>query len=86
MLLHAKLPKTIHSSQNQVKSAMNGFITAIGIYVKDLNALAKQTAEKIGKLTVDVGDTACKVAYAIDYIEKAESRNSIGKKKKSARC
>ncbi|MCW3121203.1 MAG: alkylation repair enzyme [Flavipsychrobacter sp.] len=84
--LLTKLPKTIHTSHNQVKSAMNGFITAVGIYVKELHELAKQTAEKIGKLTIDVGDTACKVPYAIDYIEKAESKNSIGKKKKSARC
>ena len=84
--LLTKLPKTIHTSQNQVKSAMNGFITAVGIYVKELHELAKQTAEKIGKLTIDVGDTACKVPYAIDYIEKAESKNNIGKKKKSARC
>jgi len=78
--------KNIHGSSNRVKSAMNGFIIAVGIYVKELSELAKKTATEIGKVKVDVGDTACKVPFAFDYIAKAESKNSIGKKKKSARC
>ena len=62
------------------------FVIAVGIYVKSLNALAKKTGEKIGVVTVDMGDTACKVPFAPDYIKKAEKRGSIGKKRKSARC
>ena len=81
-----KVAQSINSSPNRVKSAMNGFMISVGIYVKALNETAKQTALKIGKVAVDVGDTACKVPYAIDYIAKAESNNSIGKKKKTARC
>ncbi len=80
------IPQQIDKSPNRVKSSMNGFMIAVGTYVTELNELAKQTAVKIGKVKVDVGDTACKVPYALDYIEKAEGRNSIGKKKKTARC
>ena len=81
-----KIPQQIDKSPNRVKSVMNGFMISVGTYVPELNELAKQTAIKIGKVKVDVGDTACKVPYAVDYIEKAESKNAIGKKKKTARC
>jgi 3-methyladenine DNA glycosylase AlkD len=84
--LLAKVATAIDSSPNRVKSTMNGFIIAVGTYVKELNGLAKQTAQKIGKVKVDMGDTACKVPFAVDYIEKAEGKNAIGKKKKTARC
>ncbi len=84
--LLGKVAATIDNSPNRVKAAMNGFMIAVGTYVKELNSLAKQTAQKIGKVKVDMGDTACKVPFAIDYIEKAEGKNAIGKKKKTARC
>ena len=45
-----------------------------------------QTALKIGKVSVDVGDTACKIPYAPDYIEKIKKRGTIGKKRKTAKC
>lgn len=78
--------KNIHRAGNREKLAMNSFVMSVGIYVKELNALAKQTAVDIGKVTADMGDTACKIPYAPDYIEKAEGKGNIGKKKKSARC
>ena len=78
--------KQIHQSGNRTKQTMNGFVISVGIYVSELHQLAKETAVKIGKVTVDMGDTACKVPAALEYIGKAEARNAIGKKKKSARC
>ena len=45
-----------------------------------------RTATKIGKVSVDKGDTACKVPFAPEYIEKARKRGTIGKKRKSAKC
>ena len=84
--LLATVGKTIHQSGNRTKQTMNGFVIAVGTYVKELNALAKQTATTIGKVTVDMGDTCCKVPAALDYIAKAEAKNTVGKKKKSARC
>ncbi len=84
--LLGRVAKNIHTSRNQVKSAMNGFVIAVGSYVVPLNETAKKIGEKTGKVAIDVGDTACKVPYAPDYIDKAVGRGSLGKKKKSARC
>jgi len=81
-----QLPTTIHDSPNRVKLAMNGYIIAVGAYVIALHEQAKQTAQIIGKVTADMGDTACKIPDALTYIGKVESKNGIGKKKKSARC
>jgi 3-methyladenine DNA glycosylase AlkD len=84
--LIARVQKTIHGEQNRVRSAMNTFLISVGIYVLPLSELAIQTAEKIGKVTVDVGDTECKIPYAPDYIEKARKRGNLGKKRKTAKC
>ena len=46
----------------------------------------RQTAEKIGTVSVDMGETACQVPFAPDYIRKIEKRGTIGKKRKSAKC
>ena len=84
--LLVKIPGTIHTSPNRVKQAMNGFVISTAIYVPELTALARATAEQVGKVKVDMGDTACKVPDALDHIAKGLARNSTGKKKKSARC
>ncbi len=81
-----KIPKIINSSPNRVRYNMNVFIIAVGSYVKPLNDFAKEIAAKIGKVEVDMGDTACKIPLATEYIEKVEKKNGIGKKKKTARC
>jgi len=84
--LMQRVQKTIEKSPNRVKYVMNGFIISVGCYVPELSELAKQTALEIGKVKIDVGDTACKIPWAPEYIEKVEKRNAIGKKRKSARC
>ena len=50
------------------------------------DGLAVRTAEAIGPVSVDMGDTACKVPYAPDYIQKIRQRGTIGKKRKTAKC
>ena len=81
-----KVEKEIHTAQNRVRYTMNGFVIAVGTYVKDLTGKSKETAKKIGKITVDVGGTACKVPFATDYIEKVINKGRIGVKRKTARC
>ncbi len=81
-----RVQKTIHKEPDRVRYAMNGFVIALGCYVQPLSDLAVQTAEKIGEVSVDVGDTSCKVPYAPDYIEKVRKRGTIGKKRKTAKC
>ena len=77
---------TIHEQPNRVRYAMNGFVIAAGSFVPALTDLAIETGEKIGTVTVDMGDTACKVPSAPQYIRKVQQRGSIGKKRKTAKC
>jgi len=81
-----RVQKTIHDAPNGVRYAMNMFVIGLAAYVKPLSEAAMKTAEKIGRVSVDVGNTACKVPYAPEYIKKIKQRGAIGKKRKSARC
>jgi len=76
----------IHEAPNRVRYVMNGFVIAVGGSIKKLSPQAKKIAKKIGKVEVNVGDTACKVPMATDYIQKIIDRETLGKKRKSARC
>lgn len=76
----------IHKQPNRVKYTMNGFVISSGSYVNDLTKLAKETANKIGKVNVEMNGTACKVPSAEEYILKLEDMNRVGVKKKKARC
>ncbi len=78
--------KKIHEAQNRVRYAMNGFVISVGTYVESLTEKSKDVAKKIGKVTVDVGGTACKVPLANDYLDKAIAKGRIGVKRKTARC
>lgn len=81
-----RIGKTILKQPGDVRYAMNGFVIAAGTYVAPLRDLALQTAEKIGVVEVDMGETACKVPLAADYIRKAHARGGMGKKRKTAKC
>ncbi len=78
--------KTIHDQPDRVRYVMNGFVISVGGYVKALTDAAVEAGERIGKVEVDMGDTACKVPSAPEYIEKIRKRGTIGKKRKTARC
>jgi 3-methyladenine DNA glycosylase AlkD len=81
-----RVQKTIHQSPNCVRNTMNRFVIALGTYVKPLTADAIKAAKAIGPVSVDMGDTACKVPSAVEYIGKVQARGSIGKKRKTAKC
>jgi hypothetical protein len=81
-----RVVKTIDGAKNRVRYTMNGFVISVGTYVKPLNAKAKATARKLGVVTVNMGDTACKVPLAIAYIEKIEAMGRMGQKRKTIRC
>jgi 3-methyladenine DNA glycosylase AlkD len=84
--LLATVVKGIKSAQNRERYTMNGFVIAVGTYVKPLLKLAKDVARKIGEVSVDVGETACQVPLATAYIEKNEATGRVGKKRKTIRC
>jgi 3-methyladenine DNA glycosylase AlkD len=81
-----RVEKTIHSQPNRVRYAMNGFVIALGSYVRELTTAAIQAAAKIGIVTVDMDGTACKVPFAPEAIEKVKKRGALGKKRKTAKC
>ena len=81
-----RVEQTIHTQPDRVRYSMNGFVIAVGSHVAPLADAAMKTAQAIGTVSVDVGNTACKVPSAPDYIKKSHQRGSLGKKRKSARC
>ncbi|MBB6444113.1 DNA alkylation repair protein [Bacillus benzoevorans] len=84
-LLH-RAEKTIHQEKNRVRYSMNGFVISVGAYVKALHDEAIIVAGTIGKVQVNMGNTACKVPHAVSYIKKVEERNKIGVKRKTCIC
>lgn len=81
-----RVEKTIHEQPNRVRSAMNHFVIALGSYVKPLTADAMSAGKSIGEVYVDVGNTACKVPDAVEYIKKVKAHGSLGKKRKTVKC
>lgn len=84
--LLANVKDSIHDERNRVRYVMNGFVISVGSYVPELTEEAKQVAESIGKVHVDVGNTACKVPLASDYINKIVEKNRVGAKRKTCIC
>ncbi len=84
-LMH-RIETTIHSEQNRVRYTMNGFLMSVGIYIESLSNEAIAFSERIGKVEVNLGKTACKVPFAPEYIKKAIEKGQLGKKRKTVRC
>lgn len=81
-----EIEKNIHFSPNRVRYAMNNFVIAVGTSYKPLHKEALETAKKIGKVFVDMGNTSCKTPLATEYIQKAIQKQKIGFKRKNIRC
>jgi len=84
--LLSRVVKEIHSAQNRVRYTMNGFVIALGSYVLPLADKAKAAAKEIGPVSVQMGNTACMVPAALEYIAKAEATGKAGRKRKTIRC
>jgi 3-methyladenine DNA glycosylase AlkD len=81
-----RVVKSIGAAPNQTRYSMNGFVIAVGGSVKSLTKKALAAAEKIGKVTCDLGDTDCKVPLAADYIRHIISMGRHGKKRAMLKC
>ena len=83
-----KVSKEIHFSKNRVRLKMNGFVISVATYIGDLRQKAIQIAQNMGDVSVFMGETACKVPFAPDYIKKAIDANNggVAKKKKTVKC
>ena len=74
-----RVQKSIHQAPDEARSQMNSFVIAVGSYVKPLTDTAIEIGEKIGPVTVDMGDTACQVPFAPDSIRKVRKRRHQGR-------
>lgn len=81
-----RVKTSIHAQPDRVRYKMNSFVIALGLYVSELSDEALRAGETIGKVKVDMGNTACKVPFAPDTIRKVASMGRVGKKRKTARC
>ena len=84
--LLARVQQHIHQASDEVRYQMNSFVIAVGSYVPALTETALNMGQHIGPVMADLGDTACQVPFAPDYIAKVQQRGSIGKKRKTAKC
>ena len=84
--LIARVEKEIHQAPEDVRSQMNRFIIAVGGGIAPLSDTALAAARRIGKVEVDMGDTACKVPAAPAYIEKIKAMGRLGHKREHVRC
>jgi 3-methyladenine DNA glycosylase AlkD len=84
--LLSQIKNNIHGERNRVRYLMNGFVISVGAYVTEISEDAKKVADYIGKVQVDVGNTACKVPLATEYIKKIEVKNRVGLKRKTCIC
>ncbi len=84
--LMKRAEEDIHVGENRINYTKNGFIIAAGGAVEALTAEAIAAGERIGKVTVNMGETACKVPLIPDYLANMQKRGRIGKKKKTVKC
>lgn len=84
--LLGRVENSIHDAKNRVRYAMNNFVIAVATHVVALTDVAAHVGKKIGKVSVNMGGTACKVPLASVQIEKAIKTGKVGKKRKTARC
>jgi len=84
--LLARVEQKIHAAPNRVRYTMNGFVIALGSYVRCMAADALAAGARIGVVEVDMGGTSCKVPSAPVYIGKVEAKGALGKKRKSLKC
>lgn len=81
-----RVEKTIHEQKNRERHVMNAFVIAVGSFISELTQQAQEVAMSIGKVSVEMGGTACKVPLATEYIQKIIDKDRVGKKRKVARC
>jgi 3-methyladenine DNA glycosylase AlkD len=84
--LLTRVVKTIKSSQNRVRYAMNTFVICCGTYVAPLADKAVAAARKIGNVEVEMGQTDCQVPDAESYILKSRRGQPVAPKRKTTRC
>jgi hypothetical protein len=69
------IEKSIHSAPNEVKNDMNRALITIGGRSTAMRKTVLAAAKRIGEVTVDRGDTACKTPDIAQTVEKMWARS-----------
>lgn len=69
------IEKSIHSAPNEVKSDMNRALITMGGRSSALRKAVLAAARRIGQVTIDHGDTACKTPDVAETVEKMWARS-----------
>jgi 3-methyladenine DNA glycosylase AlkD len=70
-----QIEREIHDRPNRVRHEMNGCVIAIGVAIQECRQAALATADEVGTVYVDHGETGCKTPDAHEYIDRsAKSR------------
>lgn len=77
---------TMNKAPDGVRYTMNNFVINCGTYLAPLGDKAIATACSVGRVDVDMGDTACKVPDAETYILKSRRGAAVASKRKTVRC
>ena len=81
-----RVEKNIHNAKNRVRYSMNTFVISLGSGVASLTDAAMAVAIKNGKIIVNMGNTACRVPYAPEYLQKIIDMGRVGLKRKTMKC
>ncbi len=81
-----RVARELHGAPNRVRYTMNGFVIAVGCYVAPLCAEARRIGAALGRVHVEMGNTACKVPSAPEMIDKVAGMGRTGQKRKTVRC
>ncbi|WP_372751417.1 DNA alkylation repair protein [Labilibaculum sp.] len=84
--LLSRVKSKIQLAPNRVKYTMNGYVISLGASIVSLTEESMCVAKHIGKVHVDMGETACNVPFAPEYLQKIIDKGRVGKKRKTARC
>lgn len=77
---------TIHESPERTKSAMNNFLSTVGISYLPLHEKAVETAKAIGNVEVKQDKKKSSFLNAYESIQKEVGRGRLGFKRKHVRC
>ncbi len=76
----------IHSAPGDLAYAMNNYVICVGTYVEPLADTALDAARRMGKVEIDMGETACHIPDAESYIVKSRRGAPVAPKRKTVRC
>ncbi|BCB04135.1 DNA alkylation repair protein [Bacillus sp. KH172YL63] len=81
-----QVKESIHDAPERTKSAMNNFVTTVGVSYAPLHETALETAKAIGPVEMKREGKKNAVLHAYEDIQKQVERLRIGFKRKYVRC